>query len=40
MISLIEALTYRSLRYVRQPHSPFQFLIGPKWQRQNAGPPW
>lgn len=29
MISLIEALNYRSLRYVRQPLSPFQILIGP-----------
>lgn len=29
MISLIEALNYRSLRYVRQPLTPFQILIGP-----------
>ena len=29
MISLIEALNYRSLRYVRQPLAPFQILIGP-----------
>jgi len=29
MISLIEALNYRSLCYVRQPLSPFQILIGP-----------
>jgi predicted ATPase len=29
MISLIEALNYRSLRYVRQPLFPFQILIGP-----------
>jgi energy-coupling factor transporter ATP-binding protein EcfA2 len=29
MISLIEALNYRSLRYVRQQLSPFQLLIGP-----------
>jgi predicted ATPase len=29
MISLIEALNYRSLRYVRQPLCPFQILIGP-----------
>ena len=29
MISLVEALNYRSLRYVRQPLCPFQILIGP-----------
>lgn len=29
MISLIEALNYRSLRYVRQQLCPFQILIGP-----------
>jgi predicted ATPase len=29
MISLIEALNYRSLCYVRQPLCPFQILIGP-----------
>lgn len=29
MISLIEALNYRSLRYGRQTLSPFQILIGP-----------
>jgi hypothetical protein len=29
MISRIEALNYRSLRYVRQPLRPFQILIGP-----------
>jgi len=29
MISLIEALNYRCLRYVRQPLKPFQVLVGP-----------
>jgi len=29
MISLIEALNYRCLRYVRQPLKPFQLLVGP-----------
>ena len=29
MISLIEALNYRSLQYVRQPLGPFHVLIGP-----------
>ena len=29
MISLIEALGYRSLRYIRQPVGPFHVLIGP-----------
>lgn len=29
MFSLIEALNFRSLRYVRQPLGPFQVLVGP-----------
>lgn len=29
MITLIEALNYRSLRYVRQPLGPFHVLVGP-----------
>jgi predicted ATPase len=29
MISKIEALNYRALRYIQQPLSPFQVLIGP-----------
>lgn len=29
MIVEIEALSYRCLRYVRQPLAPFQVLIGP-----------
>ena len=29
MITLIEALNYRCLRYVRQPLGPFQILVGP-----------
>src|SRR4051794_25831764 len=29
MITLIEALDYRSLRHVRQPVRPFHVLIGP-----------
>src|SRR5947209_5198533 len=29
MISLIEALGYRSLRFIRQPVGPFHVLIGP-----------
>ncbi len=29
MISLIEALTYRSLKYISQPIGPFHVLIGP-----------
>jgi len=36
MISLIEALNYRSLRYVRQPLSPFQILIGPNGSGKSA----
>jgi hypothetical protein len=36
MISLIEALNYRSLRYVRQPLSPFQILIGPNGSGKTA----
>lgn len=36
MISLIEALNYRSLRYVRQPLSPFQVLIGPNGSGKTA----
>ena len=29
MISLIEALNYRCLRYIRQPLQPFHVLVGP-----------
>lgn len=29
MITQIETLSYRSLRYIRQPLRPFQVLIGP-----------
>ena len=29
MITQIETLNYRSLRYIRQPLTPFQVLIGP-----------
>jgi predicted ATPase len=29
MIARVEALSYRCLRYVRQPIMPFQVLIGP-----------
>src|SRR3954463_3424333 len=29
MITLIEALNYRCLRYVRQPMGPFHVLVGP-----------
>ncbi len=29
MITLIEALNYRSLKYIRQPLGPFHVLIGP-----------
>ncbi len=29
MISLIEALNYRCLRYIRQPLGPFHVLVGP-----------
>ena len=29
MISLIEALNFRSLRYIRQPLGPFHILVGP-----------
>ena len=29
MITLIEALNYRCLRYVRQPLTPFHVLVGP-----------
>jgi len=29
MLAQIEALSYRCLRYVRQPLAPFQVLIGP-----------
>lgn len=36
MISLIEALNYRSLRYVRQPLAPFQILIGPNGSGKTA----
>ena len=30
MISLIEALNYRCLRYVRQELGPFHLLVGPR----------
>lgn len=36
MISLIEALNYRSLHYVRQPLSRFQLLIGPNGSGKTA----
>ncbi|MGH9321857.1 MAG: AAA family ATPase, partial [Vicinamibacteria bacterium] len=29
MITLVEALNYRSLRYIRQPMGPFHVLVGP-----------
>jgi predicted ATPase len=29
MISLIEALNFRCLRYIRQPLGPFHILVGP-----------
>ena len=29
MISLIEVLGYRSIKYIRQPIGPFHVLIGP-----------
>ena len=29
MITLVEALNYRCLRYIRQPLGPFHVLVGP-----------